>query len=204
MCVRNIGPNKWLVQRRFWFWFLDTMNSLKRDVGTQSVSFLPSSAPAPVKAKLALILQNPAPTYPPRIVVRRPNLTKLKWVELNQGQIDQLNCKIICYYSLLATFSFLLAFLKLASCYLPLVTCYMLLPTCLLATYYLLPATSYLLLSTSYLLFSTYYLLIDPYLHAACYLLLAPCFLPLDTCLLLLTTCNLLHSTCFFLLAPCL
>ena len=117
MCVKNIGPNKLLVQRRFWFWFLDTMNSLKRDVGTQSVRFLPSSAPAPVKAKLALILQNPAPTYPPRIVVRRPNLL------------------LATCYSLLTCICYLL----LATCYLLFASCYLLLPVCylILATYYI-------------------------------------------------------------------
>ena len=48
-------------------------------------------------AELALILQNPRPTHrPPRIVVRRPNITKLKCVELNQDQMDRLNWKAIC------------------------------------------------------------------------------------------------------------
>ena len=52
-------------------------------------------------AELALILQNPRPTthptthpsttHPPRIVVRRPNITILKCVELNQDQMDRLN-----------------------------------------------------------------------------------------------------------------
>ena len=67
---------------------------------------------------------------PPRIVVRRPKITKLKLVELNQDQMDRLNCKTICY-------------LLLATCYLPPVICYMLPPTCLLAPYYLLISSCY-------------------------------------------------------------
>ena len=64
--------------------YLETMFPTQNSF--QKKPFLPSSAPAPSKAKLAelaLILQNPrpnhpSPTHPPGIVVRIPNITKLK------------------------------------------------------------------------------------------------------------------------------